>query len=315
MSLLTGAEQRNTQFLLDALRKYGVSAPPTLRTIDKIRPEPRTTPVKLLCLGMSRTGTFSLLNALERLGYHPYHMAEAIKNAPVDFPVWEEAVRAKYLGEGAPFTKEDFDKFLGRFDTLMEIPTLMFSEELINMYPEAKIIVTHRPVNGWLRSMRTTVLESVIWWRWSWVAWADPDMAKPFIRFARWCWPIVFGDLSDKSADNSPDPLTTHPDSSAAKYLRHYQHLREICPADRLLKMELGDGYEKLCPFLGIEPPDEPYPNINSKDFFLGFHHMMLDRATWYATERVLAYSVPVIAAGAAMLFYSQRLHLNSLRI
>ena len=67
-------------------------------------------------VGYSRTGTVSLMAALRELGYHPYHMAEAINNAAMDFPLWEEALRAKFFGEGKPWGREEFDKMLGQFD-------------------------------------------------------------------------------------------------------------------------------------------------------------------------------------------------------
>lgn len=58
----------------------------------------------------------SLLAALRELGYHPYHMVEAVNSASMDFPLWEEALRAKFYGEGKPWGREEFDKMLGQFD-------------------------------------------------------------------------------------------------------------------------------------------------------------------------------------------------------
>lgn len=58
----------------------------------------------------------SLLVALKKLGYHPYHMAEAMNTAPMDFPLWEEALRAKFYGEGKIWGREEFDKMLGNYD-------------------------------------------------------------------------------------------------------------------------------------------------------------------------------------------------------
>ena len=52
--------------------------------------------------------------ALEKLGYNPYHMSVAIRSRHLRY--WEEALRAKYLGERQPFSKSDFDKFLANYD-------------------------------------------------------------------------------------------------------------------------------------------------------------------------------------------------------
>ena len=49
--------------------------PVTGRLIDS-HPGVRTRPMKVLVLGSSRTGTVSIMAALEQLGYNPYHMAK-----------------------------------------------------------------------------------------------------------------------------------------------------------------------------------------------------------------------------------------------
>lgn len=86
-----------------------------MRKIDLVDGK-REIPMKLLCLGYSRTGTMSLFTALQILGYKPYHMAETAKNADVDMPCWIEGIEAKYIGKGKPWGREEFDKLTGRFD-------------------------------------------------------------------------------------------------------------------------------------------------------------------------------------------------------
>jgi hypothetical protein len=49
--------------------------PVTGRLIDS-HPGVRTRPMQVLILGASRTGTVSIMAALEQLGYNPYHMAK-----------------------------------------------------------------------------------------------------------------------------------------------------------------------------------------------------------------------------------------------
>lgn len=59
----------------------------------------------------------ALKTALEKLNYNPYHMAVAIRSRREGhLSYWEEALRAKFLGDGKPFGKEEFDKFLGNYD-------------------------------------------------------------------------------------------------------------------------------------------------------------------------------------------------------
>ncbi len=44
---------------------------------------------------------------------------------------------------------------------------------------------------------------------------------------------------------------------------RHNAHIRKVVPKERLLEMDLQDGWEPLCKFLGKPIPDEPFPRSN----------------------------------------------------
>lgn len=121
---------------------------PKRRHVDDLHALPRQRQMRVICLGMPRTGTFSLFNALTRMGFKPYHMAAAMTKPAIDFPCWEEAIRAKYHGDGKPFEREDFDKILGDYDAILDAPGVMFPDELLKAYPEAKVIITERPVEG-----------------------------------------------------------------------------------------------------------------------------------------------------------------------
>lgn len=72
--------------------------------------------MQVLCFGHSRTGTLSLMAALQQLGYTPYHMTIAMDYPSRDLPLWIEALEAKYEGKGKPWGKEEFKKVLGDFD-------------------------------------------------------------------------------------------------------------------------------------------------------------------------------------------------------
>ncbi len=112
---LPPSRQHNIEFMNTAIGKALGSPPPYTRKIDLVDGK-REVPMKVLCLGYSRTGTFSLFTALHMLGYNPYHMAEVIKNADVDIPCWIEGIEAKFHGKGKPWGKEEFDKLTGRHD-------------------------------------------------------------------------------------------------------------------------------------------------------------------------------------------------------
>lgn len=43
-------------------------------------------------------------------------MAEAMKDPPRILSLWEEALKAKFMGVGKPFGRTKFDKLLGDYD-------------------------------------------------------------------------------------------------------------------------------------------------------------------------------------------------------
>jgi hypothetical protein len=90
----------------------------------------RVVPMKVLCLGLGRTGTsckisspfLSLKNlrspalraALIELGIRDcYHMCSIMKENPKDAKLWVEAFDAKFEGKGKPWGREEFDQVLG----------------------------------------------------------------------------------------------------------------------------------------------------------------------------------------------------------
>jgi hypothetical protein len=106
-------------------------------------------PMRLLCLGVSRTGTTSLRHALHLLGYKAYHGWNLIES-PADNPVWREALEAKFEGRGKVWsTAEEFDRVLGDSDAVIDVPASAFVEELVRVYPEANVIITVRDKDRW----------------------------------------------------------------------------------------------------------------------------------------------------------------------
>jgi len=103
--------------------------------------------MKVLVLGLCRTGTQSIATALETLGFTPiYHMKEVLKNNHQD--AWLKAIEAKFEGKGA-WGGEEWRNLLGDFEGVADIPAAMFAEELIKEYPDAKVILTVRDEDAW----------------------------------------------------------------------------------------------------------------------------------------------------------------------
>lgn len=57
-----------------------------------------------------------MYHALKQLDLKPYHMAEAMQQPSRDLEIAQEALKASRLGEGTPYGREEFDKWIGGFD-------------------------------------------------------------------------------------------------------------------------------------------------------------------------------------------------------
>ncbi|KAK8109630.1 NAD dependent epimerase/dehydratase [Apiospora kogelbergensis] len=239
--------------------------PETGRLIDS-HPGTRTRPMKVLCLGMSRTGTMSLFHALQKLGYNPYHMAVAIMSPRTSLSLWGEALRAKFHGEGPGWGRAEFDRLLGDYDGVSDVPCNLFAEELLAAYPDAKVVLQTRDVEPWLRSMDNTAGVVNRWRSWETVAAWDPSLAGPFVRFRDLVCPIAFRTVSDFSSADTP---------ARQAFVDHYAHIRRVVPEDRLLEYKVQDGWGPLCEFLGEEVPDEPMPHVNDAQQFVFAHGLM----------------------------------------
>lgn len=97
-----------------------------------------------------------------------------------------EAIKAKYYGQGQKFSRAEFDKLLGDFDAGADVPFATFGTDLIEAYPDAKVVLNTRDVDGWLDSMRRTVGVIMAWRTWKYVAPWDPALVGPWWEFTQW---------------------------------------------------------------------------------------------------------------------------------
>lgn len=181
------------------------------------------------------------------------------------------------------------------------MPCTDFADELIALYPDAKVVLTNRDVDKWLVSSKATTLECYRWPSWKWVAASDPDFAKPLYSIALLTLGL-FVRLPgyDPSKYQSPEFLGL----MRQAYLDHYAHVRAITPKDKLLEFRSEDGWEPLCKFLEVPVPEGPYPKINDTANFVRMHKIMW----WRAFVKFLAKrALPVVvAAGAGAYYYWQ---------
>lgn len=163
---------------------------------------------KIFILGLHKTGTSSLQEALEILGY----------KMEQDEGTFEQDL-----------TKEKCEQIVRDHSDVSRrgFPFVAFPELLKELHPDATFILTTRNEDDWFFSVKRN-------WR------------REQIPMHDW---FYGGPMDEERYIN--------------KYREHVKHIRELFPGILEMDIVAGDGWDKLCPYLGREIPHNPFPHKN----------------------------------------------------
>ncbi|KAF2177890.1 hypothetical protein K469DRAFT_601641 [Zopfia rhizophila CBS 207.26] len=259
------------------------------RLIDTVPEAERPKLMEVLALGFSRTGSPNHCLALEKLGYSVYHMSECVTRwQEQHLQLWEEALTAKLKGQGKPWTGDDIDKVLRNYNAIEDIPCLLFIDELLEKYPNAKVILTNRDIDSWFTSVHQSIFKILEWRTLPWIASIDPILWGPYSTILR----MIVTKWTDGDMSNG--------EALRRSYIEHYAHVRSKVPKDRLLEFESKDGWAPLCEFLEKPvPKDEPYPRINDAKWTVQIHGFIYYLRLWHCTRKYVgAVGALLVAVG-----------------
>ena len=217
--------------------------------------------IEVIGAGFGRTGTMSLKVALEELGVGPcYHMIELFGH-PEHVELWEAASQGKAVS---------WDELFSGYRATTDWPACSFYEQLMEKYPDAKVILTVRDPDRWYESTYNTIygmrrmISSPIF---RLVAPLRPGLRRAAKMNDRLIWEDTFGgSLEDR-------------ERAIKVFERHNEEVKERVPSDKLLVYEVKEGWEPLCKFLGVGVPNnKPFPHLNDTDTF---RKMILKRLTF----------------------------------
>jgi hypothetical protein len=203
---------------------------------------------------MPRTGTLTQKMALEMLGLGPcYHMVDVLADLE-QAALWERALD----GEGP------WDELFDGYQSTVDWPGGYFYRELIDVYPDAKVLLSVREPQAWEASMRQTVWavrhgESLIRLLSSAQAHVNPQWQGFINMIDRLVWE---GRGTFASGHETPEELISTME-------RHNEEVKRNVPPERLLVWSAGEGWEPLCEFLELPIPETTFPHINDRTEFL----------------------------------------------
>jgi hypothetical protein len=210
--------------------------------------------VAVIGAGLPRTGTTSMKAALERLGFGPCHHMFEIITHPEQGRLWIP------LADGRA---ADWDTVLAGYNACQDWPSSFFWRELAGAYPEAKVILTVRDPHRWIASFNTLMRNGASVPELE----GSPEDAPPFVRGILRMRPLLdrmrretFG-IEPVQGEDVPEAL------GVEAYHRHVENVQSALPRERLLVFDVRDGWNRLCAFLGVDVPDEPFPHLNDAEF------------------------------------------------
>ncbi len=191
--------------------------------------------LKVIRAGFGRTGTESLKRALEALGLGPtHHMYEVMDS---------ETQRERWIAFANGATP-DWPSLFEGYNSAVDWPSAAYWRETMAFYPDAKVVLTHRPAEDWWNSFTNTIQTALL---------SGTDVGG--LGTSVITEGVFGGNIQDKA-----HVLSVYEDTIA--------RVRNEVPTERLIDLPLGSGWGPLCRGLGLPEPDMDYPQGNTKAGF-----------------------------------------------
>lgn len=181
--------------------------------------------MKILGVGLSRTGTTSLAKALTILGFKTLHWSP-------------ERLRHVILDGVDRFNCYD------DVEAVTDIPAAYFYKELKATYPNCKLILTERDISSWFKSVQhhyQVRIPTKFNKRHNETYQLEADLTQQ----------MVYG-------SNKVNEFLYK-----KRYVEHNAEVLRLFPETLILNIVGGDGWEKLCPYLEVNVPNLPFPCEN----------------------------------------------------
>jgi hypothetical protein len=214
--------------------------------------------LQVIGAGFGRTGTDSLREALDILGYHSYHMTEIInKNLGDHVMMWRDHFR-----DGRPMSEIVDDLYVKPgYSAAVDFPTSAVWKELASIYPNAKIILTEResPQVWWESASKTILVPGNIF--------QFLNKVSPFFRNLNDMVQYMF--MGTFRLEEPRGVTLDDQDAAIESYMRNSQEARTF-DLERTLIFDVRQGWEPLCNFLEMDIPPStiPFPKRNSRADF-----------------------------------------------
>jgi len=197
--------------------------------------------MRVICAGFLKTGTKSITKALRYLGFTVFDWEEQM------FDFLDHWVDVFQNG-----VKPDVKRVYQNADVCIDMPGLFFFEEILEAFPDCKVILGVREEDSWIESL-VHHLDSLFAMRSKIVSILSPRARKIHYVF----------DSFLNAAIGSCNTKSTY--VLRKRYRIHKHRVKSIVPTDKLLVYNVKEGWKPLCDFLECEVPTVAFPHENIK--------------------------------------------------
>ncbi len=209
--------------------------------------------MQLVGVGFGRTGTMSLKGAIEELGFPCFHMIDLImgEDRNRDLAHWIKVANHEPV---------DWDEVFEPWEATVDWPAASRWEQLIDAFPDAKVLLNVREFDGFYKSCQNTILA---------VKQAAQAGELPEDANREGPSPELWGVIEELIWQSDFQGRFEDKEWVRQMYDDRIQTIKRTVSSDRLVVWELGvDGWEPICEALGVDVPDKPFPHLHDTNEF-----------------------------------------------
>merc|ERR1712002_783500 len=147
--------------------------------------------------------------------------------------------------------------FVSKYVAAVDGPFCWEYERAMKVFPDAKVVLTLREPDTWVKSVKATVLHAM-------------DNKFPLTLFP--VLSLFSSDVRNKHTLIKAMRGSHHDiefkgaviEGRGEEYFNNWtKSVEQNVPADKLLKFSVKEGWKPLCEFLNVPIPDVPFPRVN----------------------------------------------------
>jgi hypothetical protein len=200
--------------------------------------------LEVIGAGFGRTGTLSLKLALTQLGFGPCHHMDEVMQDPPQVAQWQAIAAGRTV---------EWEAVFPGFRSQVDWPGAHVWRELAAAYPRAKVLLSVRPEDAWWTSFSNTIGTLLQTYR-------QEDLPPHVMAMMDAAFELIVNQTFRCPPTDREGVL--------AAYRRRNADVRATIAGERLLVLDVAEGWQPLCQFLAVPVPDAPFPRVNSTTEF-----------------------------------------------